>query len=188
MKCAILFTQGCLADPSDSDGCRLPNGHYGPHEFAAADGRIIQWETDLECTCEHCMEGEGDYCTVYWTKKRVFAFCRSMPGEPSMRTQLEAIQAAIGTDFEPECIIEDGAPALSPPSKRPALRQLLETAARGDRVIVAASRLLALTRAEVRAVIKQFDRAGVQVSSLDDGDLNSLRPNRDFQPIQQEPK
>jgi hypothetical protein len=181
MKCAILFPHHCLGDPRDAEGCRLPNNHAGPHEFVAADGRVMQWETDLECSCEHCMEGYGDYCTTYWPKVRVFAFCRSMPGEPSMRTQLEAIQAAIGTDVDADCIIEDGSPALSPPSKRPALRQLLETAARGDRVIVAASRLLALTRAEVRAVIKQFDRAGVQVSSLDDGDLNGLRPNGDFQ-------
>jgi len=181
MKCSTLFPSYSLADPSDAEGCRLPNGHAGPHEFVAGDGRVMQWETDWECTCESCMGPDPDFCVTYWQKKRVFAFCRSMPGEPLMRAQLEAIQAAIGTDIEPECIIEDGAPALSPPSKRPALRQLLETTARGDRVIVAASRLLALTRAEVRAVIKQFDRAGVQVSSLDDGNLNSLHPNGDFQ-------
>lgn len=98
-----------------------------------------------------------------------------------MRTQLEAIQAAIGADIEPECVIEDGAPALASPATRPAMRHLLDTAARGDRVIVAASRLLGLTRADVRAIVKQLDRAGVRVSALDDGDLNSLRPTGDFQ-------
>lgn len=107
---------------------------------------------------------------------RVFAYCRAMPDEPSMRTQLAAIEGAAGVDIEPACVIEDAARALAAPAERPALRQLLETAVRGDRVIVAASRLLGLTRADVRAVVRQFDRAGVRVSSLDDGELNSLRP------------
>lgn len=114
-------------------------------------------------------------------KHRVYAYCRAMPDEPSMRTQLAAIEGAAGIDIEPACVIKDTARALAAPAERPALRQLLDTACRGDRVIVAASRLLGLTRADVRAVVRQFDRAGVRVSALDDGDLNSLRPDGDFQ-------
>lgn len=177
--CGIMHGRG-LGGPTDDHGCRLPVNHAGPHEFLATDRRVYQWETDWECTCEECMGGDGDFCTTYWPKARVFAFCRSMPGEPLMSAQLEAIEAATGTSIEHECVIEDGAPALSPPSKRPALRLLLETVGGGDRVIVAASRLLGLTRAEVRAVVRQIADTGAQVSSLDDGDMNSLRPTGNF--------
>ena len=54
--------------PDDTDGCILPSGHIGPHEFVDADGQHWLWETDLECNCEHCMRCDGDYCTLYWEK------------------------------------------------------------------------------------------------------------------------
>ena len=57
MLCAILHGDGFGA-PEDRDGCRLPDGHKGPHEFKAADGVIYEWETDLECDCEHCMSAD----------------------------------------------------------------------------------------------------------------------------------
>ncbi len=64
--CSILFSD----DPflTDINGCVLPDGHSGPHEFVDQRARVWQWETDLECDCEHCRECEGDYCTTYWQK------------------------------------------------------------------------------------------------------------------------
>jgi len=63
-----MINDGNLS-PADTEGCRLPVNHGGrPHEYVATDGRVIQWEVDLECDCDHCMRAEGDYCTVYWKK------------------------------------------------------------------------------------------------------------------------
>lgn len=67
--CSLMFTDGLPWDSKDSKGCRLPEGHSGHHEFVAADGRVWCWETDLTCTCDHCMRFEGDYCVTYWEKK-----------------------------------------------------------------------------------------------------------------------
>lgn len=64
-KCGILFDNGGIP-PGDPHGCLLPHAHTGPHEFLDAHGTRYQWETDWSCTCEHCMEAEGDYCSVYW--------------------------------------------------------------------------------------------------------------------------
>lgn len=62
--CGIVHDYtGC---PKDRNGCRLPDGHEGAHEFVADDGAVYRWEIDLECTCEHCMRCDGDYCTTYW--------------------------------------------------------------------------------------------------------------------------
>ena len=66
--CGILHGEDTLG-PADPDGCVLPDGHDGPHEFVAPDGQWWQWETDMACTCWHCMRCEGDYCTVYWRKQ-----------------------------------------------------------------------------------------------------------------------
>ncbi|ADX47334.1 hypothetical protein Acav_3433 [Paracidovorax avenae ATCC 19860] len=52
----------------DKYGCVLPEGHDGPHEFVAEDGRHWLLETDLGCNCAHCERCEGDYCTGYWLK------------------------------------------------------------------------------------------------------------------------
>jgi hypothetical protein len=66
--CGILHGDGYGA-PDDKDGCILPVNHTGqPHEFVANDGTVYQWETDLECECDHCMRAEGDFCTTYWKK------------------------------------------------------------------------------------------------------------------------
>ena len=54
--------------PADRQGCLLAEGHAGPHEFVDEAGQHWLWETDLECTCSHCMQCEGDYCTTYWRK------------------------------------------------------------------------------------------------------------------------
>jgi len=67
--CGILFSNDVYVVPDDPEGCLLPHGHEGPHEFRQANGKIWQWETDWSCNCEHCQEGEGDYCTIYWQKK-----------------------------------------------------------------------------------------------------------------------
>lgn len=63
--CGIIHSSDGVS-PKDGQGCLLPIGHEGQHEFVAADGRHFQWETDLECDCEHCLEAQGDYCTTYW--------------------------------------------------------------------------------------------------------------------------
>ena len=67
--CGILHDGGVIG-PEDPHGCLLPHDHDGPHEFEASDGTRWHWETDIECTCEHCMRCDGDYCTVYWQKAR----------------------------------------------------------------------------------------------------------------------
>lgn len=64
--CGILFDD--LVAEKDATGCQLPMGHQGPHEFVSEFGVTYQWETDLECDCDHCMKAEGDYCTTYWRK------------------------------------------------------------------------------------------------------------------------
>ena len=53
----------------DEYGCRLKYGHSGPHEFVTEAGRVDNWETDFECTCDWCERCEGDYCTLYWEVK-----------------------------------------------------------------------------------------------------------------------
>lgn len=58
-----------LTGPVDRDGCLLPEGHDGPHEFADQHGHRWLWETDLECNCEHCRTCEGDWCVIYWRKQ-----------------------------------------------------------------------------------------------------------------------
>jgi hypothetical protein len=50
----------------DEKGCHLPDGHDGPHEYIATNGKRIAWETYIECNCAHCRRCEGDYCTIYW--------------------------------------------------------------------------------------------------------------------------
>lgn len=65
--CSIIHTNYGV-QPHDADGCLLPMGHDGPHEFADPSGQHWLWETDLECDCEWCMSLEGDYCTIYWRK------------------------------------------------------------------------------------------------------------------------
>lgn len=65
--CCILHGSSILG-PTDADGCVLEIGHDGPHEFVDPSGRHWLWETDIECTCDHCMTCDGDYCTIYWLK------------------------------------------------------------------------------------------------------------------------
>lgn len=63
--CGILFGP---YEPGihDHQGCHLAIGHLGPHEFVAQDGTTYQWETDWDCECEDCMNGDGDFCSIYW--------------------------------------------------------------------------------------------------------------------------
>lgn len=63
--CGVLHGEG---GPVDPHGCRLPDNHAGPHECVDPKGVVWLWETDFSCTCAHCMQGEGDYCTLYWRK------------------------------------------------------------------------------------------------------------------------
>jgi hypothetical protein len=65
--CGVLFPRRDAVSPEDFDGCKLPNGHLGPHEFVASDLLRYRWETDLDCDCEECMADEvDDWCIVYW--------------------------------------------------------------------------------------------------------------------------
>lgn len=65
-RCAVLFPSRDAVSPEDIDGCKLPNGHHGPHQFVASDSRVYQWETDMECDCEDCQSEEvDDWCIVY---------------------------------------------------------------------------------------------------------------------------
>lgn len=59
---------------NDKNGCLLLEGHEGPHEFLGEDGRVWLWEVDWDCTCGHCMQCEGDYCTIYWEKPYLINF------------------------------------------------------------------------------------------------------------------
>jgi hypothetical protein len=52
----------------DEQGCMLPAGHQGAHEFIDASGDPWCWETDLECDCERCAQMDGDFCVTYWKK------------------------------------------------------------------------------------------------------------------------
>lgn len=63
--CGIIHPYGKGAE-ADRHGCLLPKGHSAPHEYISEGGERYQWETDLECDCEHCMQCDGDYCTIYW--------------------------------------------------------------------------------------------------------------------------
>lgn len=65
--CGTLHHKGEML-PVDEEGCILPAGHDGPHEFVDSSGQHWLWETDFDCDCEHCMSCEGDYCTTYWPK------------------------------------------------------------------------------------------------------------------------
>jgi hypothetical protein len=65
--CAVLFHVDFGYIPKDTQGCRLPDGHQGPHEFVDERGEVWQWETDWECDCDHCNQCEGDYCMLYWS-------------------------------------------------------------------------------------------------------------------------
>jgi len=58
-----------MVGAADDQGCVLPSGHAGPHEFAdRSSGIRWLWETDAECDCSSCMQGDGDYCILYWKK------------------------------------------------------------------------------------------------------------------------
>lgn len=52
--------------PAPHPAPMLPDGHSGPHQFTTTNGVTYLWETDWECTCEECMSGESDYCSIYW--------------------------------------------------------------------------------------------------------------------------
>ena len=55
--CGTMIGELGLPSLVDHHGCVLSMG---------ARGQAWQWEEDLECTCEHCRQCEGDYCVVYW--------------------------------------------------------------------------------------------------------------------------
>lgn len=66
--CGVLHGEG-MVQAVDTEGCVLPDGHDGPHEFVdARNGARWQWETNWDCQCQHCLEADGDFCTVYWRK------------------------------------------------------------------------------------------------------------------------
>lgn len=68
-RCDVIHDSGSGCGPVDDRGCCLADGHDGPHEFKDREGKIWNWEIDLECECDHCLRCEGDYCTTYWQKQ-----------------------------------------------------------------------------------------------------------------------
>lgn len=63
-NCAIQFGRRDFVDVS---GCLKPSCHYDHHVCRTADGRLMAWQDDGECTCG-CW-AEDDYnsvCRVYW--------------------------------------------------------------------------------------------------------------------------
>lgn len=65
-NCGRIFPSYGGCDPKDKHGCILPNNHDGPHKFLDEDGQKWAWETDLNCSCEHCIKADGDYCADFW--------------------------------------------------------------------------------------------------------------------------
>ncbi len=90
-QCGMCLTDAMVVD---LNGCELPDGHPGPHEFKDSKGKVWCWITDLECTCEHCMQCEGDYCTEYWPKVPVKT-CSSCDAQ-SAAEAMEMCNAACG--------------------------------------------------------------------------------------------
>ena len=68
--CGIVHDRSGTTDEADVSGCLLHVDHTGPHEFEDQRRRRWNWDVDLECDCEHCMQNEGDYCTIYWIKSQ----------------------------------------------------------------------------------------------------------------------
>ena len=68
-RCAVLFPgrDRDAISPTDFDGCVLPNGHFGPHEFVGSDLHRYTWATDLECKCEDCQSDEVDNWCIVWS-------------------------------------------------------------------------------------------------------------------------
>lgn len=65
-QCGVLFPSRSPVEPTDFDGCVLPTGHVGEHEFIGADLLRYGWETDMECECEECRSDNVDeWCNVY---------------------------------------------------------------------------------------------------------------------------
>jgi|GEM_PF-2254014 hypothetical protein len=65
-NCGYIFNPKLVIHPEDDHGCILPSGHDGPHKFIGTDNKIYEWEIDMSCECDHCMQCQGDYCAVYW--------------------------------------------------------------------------------------------------------------------------
>lgn len=64
-QCGVLFPNHG-ASPRDENGCRLPHGHDGMHEFVSVRGNVIQWETDMNCNCHCCQQDDSyDWCAIY---------------------------------------------------------------------------------------------------------------------------
>ena len=60
--CGDIMPRYCMVE--DANGCILPRGHEGEH-LSSTDEGLLEWETDMDCGCEHCMQCEGDYCVVF---------------------------------------------------------------------------------------------------------------------------
>jgi len=62
MICSVIHPND-MCVPHDVHGCRLAEGHEGPHEFLSSAGCVYLWESDMECG--ECDPDECD-CTIYW--------------------------------------------------------------------------------------------------------------------------
>lgn len=68
-ECGILFP----SDRTESryfkgeSSCIKPDGHYDAHLTKLPDGKYIEWEYDLSCTCSDCLNGDdfSDTCILY---------------------------------------------------------------------------------------------------------------------------
>lgn len=66
--CGVMFNNN--ASVTDTNGCFLPHGHDGEHEFKCTSGRTFLWHTDMECDCDDCAsEDANDWCSIYHEKK-----------------------------------------------------------------------------------------------------------------------
>ena len=52
----------------DPNGCLLPIGHPGPHEFVSKGGVSYLWEESPCADCDCDLEA-GECCTEYWRKE-----------------------------------------------------------------------------------------------------------------------
>lgn len=66
MSCGIIFHSHSPVEPSDAEGCILPEGHQGEHQFKSERGRLIAWQYDWECGCDNCCTNDmKDMCILY---------------------------------------------------------------------------------------------------------------------------
>lgn len=69
LRCSVIPPRrtdivGHLNQDADCS-CILAHGHLKHHIFRVGSN-IFAWETDWDCDCEACQDGDGDYCYDHW--------------------------------------------------------------------------------------------------------------------------